>query len=159
MFSSQTGLGFFEQVGHEVNSPWRRFPFSVRFRMRTRQRIARQRQQFSRQFSSRKREKGTQAERGRGRREDGRKPRFISFQKGSASLASGETFTTPKQPLIKRRERRSSPDFVQAFPSSLCLSFSLFLSLSERFSKDLLASCLTMGSNGIRKVAQKDFPR
>jgi len=45
-------------------------------------------------LAERKREREGNAsrwvERGRGRREDGRKPRFISFQKGSASLASGE---------------------------------------------------------------------
>lgn len=62
-------------------------------------------------------------------REGGRKPRFISFQKGSASLASGETFTAPKQPLIKRRERRSSPDFVQPFPLPLSLVSVSFLPL------------------------------
>lgn len=84
------GPGFIGQVGYGVNSPVATISFLSVFPHENAS-IARQRQQFARRFSPRKREMRTPAgdgvERGRGRARRREEAAFISFQKGSTSLS------------------------------------------------------------------------
>lgn len=120
--------------------------------MRTRQ-VLRDNGSNSRRFSYCETEKEREREKRARREMEGGKRPPLSLSEMVAHLSRGETFTAPKQPLIKRRERRSSLDFGRFSLSSL---FLWLLWRVEDFWKNLreLVDDDSMKRNGTRE----DFP-